>query len=87
MFRNRATELGVTDAAAQVAIDNGIGTLGQFGFASSYIPGPGGQDETPLKELVVTLYGLPDVASITLGQMTAIRRLYLEALLLTIICL
>ena len=53
--------------------------MGQFGFSTSYIPGPGQQDETPLKELVKVLYNHPNVDSVTIGQMTAVRRLYLEA--------
>ena len=53
--------------------------MGQFGFSTSYIPGPGQQDETPLKELVKVLYNHPNLDDVTIGQMTAVRRLYLEA--------
>ena len=52
--------------------------MGQFGFSTSYIPGPGQQDETPLKELVKVLYNHPNLDGVTIGQMTAVRRLYLE---------
>ena len=79
VFRSRAAELGVDPAAVQVAVDNNIATMGQFGFSSAFIPGPGNQDETPLRELVKTLHSLGDVSAITIAQMTSIRRLYLEA--------
>ena len=79
VFRSRATEIGVAAAAIQGAVDEGIGTLGQFGFSTSFIPGPGQQDETPLKDLVRSLHGLADNADISRAQMTSIRRLYLEA--------
>ena len=39
VFRSRATEIGVETAAIQQAIDENIGTLGQFGFSTSFIPG------------------------------------------------
>ena len=39
VFRSRATEIGVDPAAIQSAIDQSIGTLGQFGFSTSFIPG------------------------------------------------
>ena len=39
VFRSRAAEIGVDPAAVQTAIDESIGTLGQFGFATSFIPG------------------------------------------------
>ena len=52
--------------------------MGQFGFSTSYIPGPGQHDETPLKELVKVLYNHPNLDGVTIGQMTAVRRLYLE---------
>ena len=65
--------------AIQNAIDLNIGTLGQFGFSTSYIPGPGQQDETPLKDLVEILHHHANIDAVTIGQMTAVRRLYLEA--------
>ena len=79
VFRSRATEIGFSAAAIQGAVDEGIGNLGQFGFSTSFIPGPGQQDETPLKDLVRSLHGLAADADITRAQMTSIRRLYLEA--------
>ena len=66
-------------AAIQVAVDNNIGTMGQFGFSTSYIPGPGQQDEAPLKDLVKILHNHGSIDAVTIGQMTAVRRLYLEA--------
>ena len=39
VFRSRATEIGVDPGAIQSAIDQSIGTLGQFGFSTSFIPG------------------------------------------------
>ena len=66
-------------SAVQVAVDNNIGTMGQFGFSTSYIPGPGAQDETPLRELVKILHNHANINDVTIGQMTAVRRLYLEA--------
>ena len=66
-------------SAVQVAVDNNIGTMGQFGFSTSYIPGPGQQDETPLRELVKILHNHVNIDGVTIGQMTAVRRLYLEA--------
>ena len=65
--------------AIQTSIDLNIGTLGQFGFSTSYIPGPGQQDETPLRQLAKELHGHPDINAVTIGEMTAVRRLYLEA--------
>ena len=65
--------------AVQTAIDLNIGTLGQFGFSTSYIPGPGQQDETPLRELAKNLHNHGDINAVTIGEMTAVRRLYLEA--------
>ena len=65
--------------AIQTAIDLNIGTLGQFGFSSSYIPGPGQQDEAPLKDLVKVIHNHANIDAVTIGQMTAVRRLYLEA--------
>ena len=65
--------------AVQTAIDLNIGTLGQFGFSTSYIPGPGQQDETPLRQLAKELHSHADVNAVTIGEMTAVRRLYLEA--------
>ena len=53
--------------------------MGQFGFSTSYIPGPGQQDETPLKELVRVLHNHDNMDGVTIGRMTAVRRLYLEA--------
>ena len=53
--------------------------MGQFGFSTSYIPGPGQQDESPLKELVRLLFNRANLGGVTIGQMTAVRRLYLEA--------
>jgi hypothetical protein len=79
VFSSRAQEIGLSSAAIQVAIDNSIGTMGQFGFSTSYIPGPGQQDETPLKDLVKVLYNHANIDDVTMGQMTAVRRLYLEA--------
>ena len=79
VFRSRAQEVGLEAAAIQTAIDLNIGTLGQFGFSTSYIPGPGQQDETPLKDLVKILHNHPNIEAVTIGQMTAVRRLYLEA--------
>ena len=69
----------MTAAAIQVAVNNDIGTLGQFGFSTAYIPGPGQQNEAPLKELVQVLYSHASIDDVTIGQMTAVRRLYLEA--------
>ena len=79
VFSSRAQDLGLSLPAIQVAVDNSIGTMGQFGFSTSYIPGPGQQDETPLKELVKVLYNHPNIDGVTIGQMTSVRRLYLEA--------
>ena len=79
VFRSRAQEVGLDGSAIQTAIDLNIGTLGQFGFSTSYIPGPGQQDETPLKDLVKTLHNHANIDAVTIGQMTAVRRLYLEA--------
>ena len=67
--------------AIQTAIDLNIGTLGQFGFSTCYIPGPGQQDETPLKELAKNLHNHGDILAVTIGEMTAVRRLYLEVTL------
>ena len=78
VFRNRAKEVGLSELAAEKAISLNIGTLGQFGFSSSYIPGPGNQDEGPLRVLAKDLHGHGDVNDVTIGEMTAIRRLYLE---------
>ena len=53
--------------------------MGPFGFSTSYIPGPCQQDESPLKELVRLLFNHANLDGVTIGQMTAVRRLYLEA--------
>ena len=47
VFRNRAKEVGLSEPATERAITLNIGTLGQFGFSTSYIPGPGNTDEAP----------------------------------------
>ena len=78
VFLNRAKEVGLSELAAQAAVSLNIGTLGQFGFSTSYIPGPGNQDEGPLRVLAKDLHGHGDVNDVTIGEMTAIRRLYLE---------
>ena len=79
VFRNRAKEVGLSELATEQAITLNIGTLGQFGFSTAYIPGPGQQDEGPLRLLAKDLYGHGDVTGVTIGEMTAVRRLYLEA--------
>ena len=79
VFRNRAKEVGLSELATEKAISLNVGTLGQFGFSSSYIPGLGNQDEGPLRVLAKDLHGHGDVNDVTIGEMTAIRRLYLEA--------
>ena len=45
VFRNRAKEVGLSEPATEQAVALRIGTLGQFGFSTSYIPGPGNTDE------------------------------------------
>ena len=79
VFRNRAKEVGLAEHATEAAVTLNIGTLGQFGFSTAYIPGPGQQDETPLRQLAKELHGHGDQAAVTIGEMTAVRRLYLEA--------
>ena len=79
VFRNRAKEVGLSEPATEQAVTLNIGTLGQFGFSTSYIPGPGNQDEGPLRALARDLYNHGDVNGVTIGEMTAVRRLYLEA--------
>ena len=79
VFRNRAKEVGLAERAIEASVTLNIGTLGQFGFSTSYIPGPGQQDETPLRELAKELHGHGDISAVTIGEMTAVRRLYLEA--------
>ena len=79
VFSNRAKEVGFSEPATEQAITLNIATLGQFGFSTSYIPGPGNQDESPLRVLARDLHGHADVNSVTIGEMTAVRRLYLEA--------
>ena len=79
VFRNRAKEIGLSELATEQAVSLNIGTLGQFGFSTSYIPGPGNQDEGPLRSLAKDLYGHSEVTGVTIGEMTAVRRLYLEA--------
>ena len=45
VFRNRGKEVGLSETAIDKAITSNIGTLGQFGFSTNYIPGPGNVDE------------------------------------------
>ena len=70
MFSSRAHELGLLLSAIQVAVDNSIGTMDQFGFSTSYIPG---------LSLLEVLYNHANIVGVTIGQMTLVRRLYLEA--------
>ena len=39
VFGSRAAEIGVDPGAVESAINQSIGTLGQFGFSTSFIPG------------------------------------------------
>ena len=77
VFRARAALVGMSREAAEEAVQQGIGSMGQFGFSTSFIPGPGQQDEAPLRELASSLYKLGETPP-NRAQMTAVRRLYLE---------
>ena len=66
VFLNRAKEVGLAEIAAQSAASSNIGTLGQFSFSTSYIPGPGNQDEGPLRFLAKDLHGHGDVNDVTI---------------------
>ena len=39
VFRSRALEVGFTEAAVEVAVQEGIASMGSFGFSTSFIPG------------------------------------------------
>ena len=39
VFKSRATEIGLEPGAIATAIDENIGSLGQFGFSTAFIPG------------------------------------------------
>ena len=39
VFRSRAAELGLEDAAIEKAVAESIGTMGGFGFACRFVPG------------------------------------------------
>ena len=39
VFKSRAAEIGLEPAAITAAIDENIGSLGQFGFSTAFMPG------------------------------------------------
>ena len=39
VFRSRAAELMMEQSAVDKAVDEGIGSMGQFGFACRFVPG------------------------------------------------
>ena len=39
VFRSRAIEVGFTEAAVEVAVSEGIASMGSFGFSTPFIPG------------------------------------------------
>ena len=41
VFRSRAAELLIDSAAIEEAVMLGIGTMGQFGFSTKFVPGQG----------------------------------------------
>ena len=39
VFRSRAMEVGFTEEAVEVAVTEGIASMGSFGFSTPFIPG------------------------------------------------
>ena len=39
VFRSRAIEVGFTEEAVEVAVSEGIASMGSFGFSTPFIPG------------------------------------------------
>jgi hypothetical protein len=39
VFKSRASELGLSAEAIAKAIEEGLGSMGQFGFATKFLPG------------------------------------------------
>jgi hypothetical protein len=39
VFKSRAAELGLSQAAIDKAVEEGLGTMGQFGFSTKFLPG------------------------------------------------
>jgi len=58
-------------------VDDQIGTLGAFGFATKFAPG--NDDESPLEDLCRILHGLAPTDMPSMPRMASVRRLYLEA--------
>ena len=56
VFRSRAAELNMEEAAIAKAVDEKIASLGAFGFCTKYVQG--NDDETPLEDLARMLHDL-----------------------------
>ena len=73
VFRNRGQHVGVTEAVLNLFKNNGITTMGQFAFASSYVPGAA--DDKPFTDLVKKAISRDP----TLGEIASLRRLFSES--------
>lgn len=73
VFSSRAISKGLSVAVVKSFKDAGIATLGNFAFASSYVPGS--NDDKPFLELVAKALKRDP----SLGELAALRRLFNEA--------
>ena len=73
VFRSRATAIGLSDDVQRSLKTAGITTLGNYAFASSYVPGS--SDDKPFVDLIKAALG----RDANIGEMAGLRRLFNEA--------
>jgi len=76
-FEARALAVGIAPEVVARAIAADVVSLASYAFASTYQPG--GQDDTPLRDLVTPWLGLGAGAVATAAQLAPFRRLHFEA--------
>ena len=73
VFKQRANEVGMSEAHSDRVVASGFGTLAKFAFSCNYSPGQA--DEAPLLAAVTAIIG----AAPTGAEMGVFRRLFFEA--------
>ena len=73
VFKSRASAIGLSEEVQKLLKDAGIGTLGNYAFASAYVPGS--SDDKLFLELVKQALKRDP----TLGELAGLRRLFNEA--------
>eukprot|EP00435_Cladocopium_sp_Y103_P074060 s119_g46.t1 len=73
VFRSRLLGIGLDEAVHKALVNSGIKTMGNFAFASSYVPGS--SDDGPFVKLIKEALGKEP----NIGELAGLRRLFNES--------